>query len=437
MAISNTSEDPLLPDIEEEEPLEQVKKERDFWQSMFQSLVENAPTPILVTDNEERITHWNEACVEFTGLSQSDAIGTAASEFVVDDGEEFVVQPAVRHDEPAVADKRTGEYPDGSTWTTKDVGVPLEGPDGEVVGGIEYVVEITEVVDELHTLMKDVEHDLATPIDELTESANEVSGTAREIHTVIEEQTEALDTAAGEISDMSAAIEEVASTSERVVDRSQRSEALAEDGRDAAMTAIDRMEEIDSSVETVRNDMDGLQARMQDVADFTEIIEDIAEQTNLLALNASIEAARAGEEGDGFAVVASEIKSLANESGENATEIEATIESAQTEMNETVESLQAVSNQVEQGITDVQQTVEHLGDIVEAARKTAEGIQDVARSTDDQASGVEEVASMVDNLVDKLAEIRIGVNEVAEATENQTEQIQEISDTTARLTATQ
>jgi methyl-accepting chemotaxis protein len=67
--------------------------------------------------------------------------------------------------------------------------------------------------------------------------------------------------------------------------------------------------------------MESLKVSFQSVSEVTNIMTDIADRTNLLSLNASIEAARAGEHGKGFAVVAQEVSKLADNSIENAKNI--------------------------------------------------------------------------------------------------------------------
>jgi len=67
--------------------------------------------------------------------------------------------------------------------------------------------------------------------------------------------------------------------------------------------------------------MESLKVSFQSVNEVTKIMTDIADRTNLLSLNASIEAARAGEHGKGFAVVAQEVSKLADNSIENAKNI--------------------------------------------------------------------------------------------------------------------
>jgi len=71
--------------------------------------------------------------------------------------------------------------------------------------------------------------------------------------------------------------------------------------------------------------LSGITIIQDDIQKFSSVIEKIASQTNLLAINAAMEAARAGNAGKGFAVVANEVKSLANQTSNDAKKFRTTV----------------------------------------------------------------------------------------------------------------
>ena len=86
------------------------------------------------------------------------------------------------------------------------------------------------------------------------------------------------------------------------------------------------MAEIRTAVHQIGSEIEELVDTTKKMEGIMAIVTKIANQTNLLSLNAAIEAARAGESGRGFAVVANEVKSLALQTQQAASTINAILE---------------------------------------------------------------------------------------------------------------
>ncbi len=110
------------------------------------------------------------------------------------------------------------------------------------------------------------------------------------------------------------------------------------------------------------------------------VIDSIAFQTNLLSLNASVEAARAGEAGRGFAVVAQEVRTLAQDTAREASEIRELVKQSVEDISQGVAVVERVGEVLSEIKISVSKIVDHTAEINEKCDAQVEGITDAAEA---------------------------------------------------------
>ncbi|QTA88067.1 methyl-accepting chemotaxis protein [Desulfonema magnum] len=114
-------------------------------------------------------------------------------------------------------------------------------------------------------------------------------------------------------------------------------------------------------------------SKIETINQFVSEIDKIAFQTRLLALNAAIEAARAGESGLGFSVVAEEVRTLANRSGETASDISKTVEESMKIVSELKGNIDEQGNI---GDFEIDNTEKELKETFERFKKSIDNISE-------------------------------------------------------------
>ncbi|WP_100644082.1 methyl-accepting chemotaxis protein [Alteromonas facilis] len=157
----------------------------------------------------------------------------------------------------------------------------------------------------------------------------------------------------------------------------------------------------------------------KDIGQVSSAINEIAEQTNLLALNAAIEAARAGEQGRGFAVVADEVRTLAQRTQAQTSQIHDIITRLQQATRETHHSMEQSREQMNLSVNEATVVGEALARISEVIDSINHMNTEISASASRQRAVTQSVADQVK----AIASISHKAKQGAESTEQSAKQL--------------
>jgi len=208
------------------------------------------------------------------------------------------------------------------------------------------------------------------------------------------------------MNEMTATAQEVASSAASTAEVTQNVDQQARTGNQVVDEAIAAINTLAADVASMSDVIRDVEERSEKINTILDVIGEIADQTNLLALNAAIEAARAGEHGRGFSVVADEVRALARRTQNSTAEINDVITALKEGTGKTVRVIAQSQKQSEQ--------------TVETAAKAGQALQDITRGMDEIrdmtaqiASAAEEQTQVSETINESVARVGSGAEETS------------------------
>lgn len=225
-------------------------------EAFLQTVVQSFPEPAFVIDAGGTIRMWNALMENFIGYTADEVLGRDADDVFQTEGESKTLAEEIVEQGTEIREKqiRTAENKAGETFHTRAKGFPLQNDQGNIVGAIEILGRVTELVEakqQVTSLQQELSTKVETGVNELQAAASEIADSAAEMSTEIDGQVDSMKEVSNEVSTFSATVEEIASSAEEVSSQSTQAREYAETSETKGEALQERMEEVETTVDSL------------------------------------------------------------------------------------------------------------------------------------------------------------------------------------------
>jgi len=240
--------------------------------------------------------------------------------------------------------------------------------------------------------------DLRQLVGQIRDASLQINSALEQMSAASSEQTSSAAQQSGSISEITTTMtelarnsKEVTESSERVVEIAAQSQEDARSGVEAARETLTAMDAIRETHEASTRGIVSLSAKVQQINEVMDVIDEIADRTKLIAFNAALEAAGAGETGRRFGVVAQEIRRLADTVVEATEDSRSRIVEIQEATNNMVITSERNNRIFKEGFTATQATADSLRKIMDSASNTTDSAKQISLSTRQERTALQQV----------------------------------------------
>lgn len=258
----------------------------------------------------------------------------------------------------------------------------------------------------------------------LATSSSQIATTIEEQERTASEQAASVNETTTTMDELGASSRQSAEQAEAAANAAQQALSLADGGTQAVAQTLEGMNSLKNKVGAIASQILRLSEQTTEIGSISQLVSDLANQTNMLALNAAVEAVRAGEHGKGFSVVATEIRKLADRSKQSAQKINDLVGEIQRAINSTVMVTDEGTKTVDKNVTITRETATSFSGVANAVNNVVLNNQQISLNIKQQAAAIQQVVQAMNTInqaaqenASGIGQTKLGTQKLNEATQ--------------------